>query len=247
MKLHHWEPHGACARVLIALAEKGLPYAGQYVDLLNGEQFRSGFLALNPGGQVPVLEHDGLALTDASYICEYLEEAFPDAPRLMPDDPKGRWTVRGWQKFVDDHLAGAISDLAWDRHREAADPAAIAALAEQAPTDERRAHWREHAAPFPAERLDRARAYVHQAIERMEAALARGPWLAGDGFSLADIAVYGYASWLPDLAPELVSPPVADWLGRVGARDSVNAARQAGRAVDPHAQAAPGPEQTRWG
>lgn len=247
MHLYHWEPNGASARVLIALAEKGLPYVGNYVDLIGGEQFSPEHVARNATGEVPVLVKDGTPMTEASYICEYLEDAHPDAPALMPADPQGRWTVRGWQKYVDDHLAGAISDLAWEAHRESVDPDIIGKGMRDAPTHERRQVWAEHAVPFPADRLAKAREYVTQAIAKVEDALARSPFLAGEHFSLADIAAYAYLAYLPKIAPHAITPQVADWLARIGERDSVRSIAKAGRASDPYAVAAPGPEQTRWG
>lgn len=247
MHLYHWEPNGASARVLIALHEKGLAFESHYVDLFARAQHRPEFAALNETGEVPVLVRDGTAFAESSYICEYLEEAFPDAPPLMPADPLGRWRVRGWQKHVDDHFAGAVSDLAWEAHRGDVDPSVLAAGAESAPTPGRRQLWREHAAPFPPDRLARARDYAGRGVARMDAALDGHDWLAGDAFSLADIAVHAYAAWLPRIAPGLLTERVRAWLARVHARAAVQAALKAGRAGDPYGVAAPGPEQTRWG
>src|SRR6185503_10486301 len=112
LELHHAEPNAASARVLIALKEKGLEFQSRYLDLLAFEQHAPEFLALNPAGQVPVLVHDGEAFTESSFICEYLDEAFP-GPSLLPEKPIDRWAARAWQKYVDDYLAAAVSDLAW--------------------------------------------------------------------------------------------------------------------------------------
>ena len=85
LELYHWEPNGACARVMIALKEKGLEFESRYVDLLAFEQHSPAFLALSGTGETPVLVRDGEAFTESSYVCEHLDEAFPDPP-LMPSD-----------------------------------------------------------------------------------------------------------------------------------------------------------------
>lgn len=246
MQLYHWEPNGACARVLIALAEKGLDYEGHYMDVHARAQHRPEYVALSPEGEVPLLLRDGLAMTQSSYICEYLEEAFPDAPALMPVDSHSRWLVRGWQKYVDDHFAGAVSDLAWQAYGKHVDPSVLAAGAKSAPTHERRLVWQQHAAPFPEERIARARDYVAQAVGRMDAALDRHDWLVGDTFSLADIAVYAYAAYLPHIAQGPLTERVRIWLSRMAAREGVQKALKVAHHA-PFTIAAPGPEQTRWG
>ena len=85
----------------------------------------------------------------------------------------------------------------------------------------------------------------------MEQALETSDWLAGPDFSLADIAVFAYANYLPRLEPELVNdktaPRTLAWLQRMAAREGVKAALATARTPDPFAAAAPGPEHTRWG
>ena len=80
LQLYHWEPNGACARVMIALKEKVLEFESRYVDLLAFEQHSPAFLALSGTGETPVLVRDGEAFTESSYVCEHLDEAFPDPP-----------------------------------------------------------------------------------------------------------------------------------------------------------------------
>ena len=110
LELYHWEPNAASARVMITLKEKGLDFQSRYVDVLGFEQHAPEFLKLNETGETPVLTHDGEPFIESSFICEYLNEAFPGAA-LMPADPYARWQARTWQKYVDDHLAAAVSDL----------------------------------------------------------------------------------------------------------------------------------------
>lgn len=83
----------ATFRVRAALNFKELDYVEQIVDLTKAEQFEEGFHRLNPQHALPVLEHDGLRLTQSLPIIEYLDETWPHAP-LLPKDPAGRARVR---------------------------------------------------------------------------------------------------------------------------------------------------------
>jgi glutathione S-transferase len=107
--------------------------------------------------------------------------------------------------------------------------------------------WIEHSEPFPVDRLERAREYAVQAAAKLAEALAEGPWLAGEAFTLADIAMAAWVAYLPKVVPGVLGPAATDWLDRVLARPAMQAALGRGRAADPFALAAPGPEATRWG
>jgi maleylacetoacetate isomerase len=95
LRLYTYWRSSAAYRVRIALAVKGLEYESVPRHLLRegGEQRRPDFLALNPQGLVPALEHDGHVMTQSLAICEYLEEIHPQPP-LLPTDPLGRAAVR---------------------------------------------------------------------------------------------------------------------------------------------------------
>lgn len=244
LEVYHWEPNGASLRVLAVLEEKGLPYTSHFVDVLKRENHGDGFLSLNPTGELPVLVHDGRPYFQSSYVCEYLEDAFPETPRLMPGDPLGNWQVRYWQKYVDDYIAAAVSDLAWDTF---GDRGLAAQGVKSAPTIERQVVWEEHSEAFPEDRLTKAREYATQAAEKLAEALDHWPWLAGEAFTFADIAMAAWIAYLPKVIPGALGPAASDWLARALARDATQAALGKGRAEDPFALAAPGPEATRWG
>jgi glutathione S-transferase len=256
LELYHWEPNAASARVMIALEEKGLEYSSRYVDVLRFEQHTREFTALNEAGQVPVLVRAGLTYTDASLICEYLEEAFP-AEALIPADPLGRWRVRVWQKLVDDTLAAAVSELAWQAYGLPAlrarglDADRLQSAIARISAHDRREAWKAAIVGFEAERLAHARHTVAAAIATLEADLEGSSWLAGPGYSLADIAVFAYLSYVPSLCPDVLndraSPRLMAWIRKLGARPAVRAALTRGRLEDPFAIAAPGPEHVRWG
>jgi GST-like protein len=252
LELYHWEPNAASGRVLIALKEKGLEFESRYLDVLAFEQFAPDFLALNPAGQAPVLVRDDQAFNEASFICEYLDEAFPEHP-LMPKAPLDRWAARAWQKYVDDYLAAAASDMAWAALGQSSVKAGDWATLEEAvvaiPSKERRDQWQAALAGLDQELLEKARERIRLALARMEADLDGRDWLAPGGYSLADIAVYPYANYLPRIAPELLedAPRTRAWLKRMSERPAVRAAEAMGRSADAYALAAPGPEHIRWG
>ncbi len=260
LDLYHWEPNGASGRVLIALQEKGLAYSSCYVDVLAFEQYRPEILELTEQGEVPLLVHDGAVYTEASYICEFLDEAFPSRP-LLPKDARGRWQVRVWQKSVDDGFAASVSELAWQAYGGARGfgalvpgapmPSALCAALERIPVEAGRKLWQAAVAGLGEEQLARARDRVRDAVRRIEAQLSGSPWLAGTAYSLADIAVFPYFKYLPELCPDLVSddatPQTMSWMRAVGSRPAVRSALGRGRVANPFTVAAPGPEQVRWG
>ena len=79
-----------CARVRIALTEKGLAYDTVVIDL---DDRPSWLYEKNPVGKVPVVEDDGWVLPESAVINEYLEEKYP-LPALLPADPEARAAAR---------------------------------------------------------------------------------------------------------------------------------------------------------
>ena len=92
--LYGYYRSSAAYRVRIALNLKGLDYRQQPVNLLKGEQRDPAYLALNPQGLVPALLDGGQLLTQSLAICEYLDEAYPDTPALLPAGLMERARVR---------------------------------------------------------------------------------------------------------------------------------------------------------
>jgi glutathione S-transferase len=75
-----------CARVRIALAEKGIEYETVEIDL---DDRPAWIYEKNPLGRVPVLEEDTFVLAESAVIDEYLDDRYPDPP-LWPTDPAER-------------------------------------------------------------------------------------------------------------------------------------------------------------
>jgi maleylacetoacetate isomerase len=91
--LHDYYRSSAAYRVRIALNLKGIEYDRHPVNLLEDDQKSGEYRALNPQGLVPMLEIDGLKLTQSLAIMVYLDQRFPDPP-LIPADPADGAHVR---------------------------------------------------------------------------------------------------------------------------------------------------------
>ena len=100
MKLHSFFRSSAAYRVRIALAVKGLAYETVAHYLRKGEQRKPEYRALNPQALVPALEDAGSVVTQSLAIIEYLEEAYPQTPRLLPADPAERALVRAMSQAI---------------------------------------------------------------------------------------------------------------------------------------------------
>jgi len=91
--LHDYYRSSASYRVRIALNLKQVDHERRPVNLRDGEQCSPAYRALNPQGFVPMLEIDGLRITQSLAIIVYLDQKFP-APPLMPADLAGQAHVR---------------------------------------------------------------------------------------------------------------------------------------------------------
>ena len=101
LTLHGYWRSSSTWRVRIAMHHKGLSWRTVPVHLVDdgGQQNKPSFLDRNPMGQVPVLEVDGIKLSQSMAIMEYLEERWPDPP-LLPASPEGRARVRQLAEIV---------------------------------------------------------------------------------------------------------------------------------------------------
>lgn len=93
IKLHGFYRSSASYRVRIALNLKQIPYETIAHDLTVDAHRAPDYLALNPQGLLPTLEHDGIVLTQSAAIIEYLDERYPDPP-LVPGNAQDRARVR---------------------------------------------------------------------------------------------------------------------------------------------------------
>lgn len=98
LKLYGYWRSSATYRVRIALNLKNISYEYIPIHLLKngGEQHQSKYLTLNPSQLVPTLldEERGIQLSQSLAIIEYLDDAFPEMPCLIPTDPLTKYQVK---------------------------------------------------------------------------------------------------------------------------------------------------------
>ena len=195
----HWHPFSLFPRrVRIALLEKALPYEDVIVDLPGGALKTPEFRRLNPFGQVPVLEDDGLVLFESVAILEYLDERYP-TPSLLPSDVRLRATARQWMLTAGDYLLGPFHrwlarmftpEATWDRPDQ-----------------------------------ERAREEIAAHLDVLERTLDGREHLAGS-FSLADVCYAPFMCELETVqlgALLAERPRVRAWTERLKARPSIRA------------------------
>lgn len=222
LELYHNAFSSCSQKVRIVLGEKQLEWREHVIDLQAGGQHDPDYVKLNPSHVVPTLVHDGRVLVESTLINEYLDDAFPDPP-MRPADPVARHAMRLFVKQIDEQVHPAAGVLTYGI---ATRPLLLGRSAA-----EREAAWAQ--IPDPARRAARksvielgveapemagALAAFVGLLERMEAALAHGPWVAGDRFSLADACALPYVLRLDHLAlgPLIAARPrTADWFARI--------------------------------
>jgi glutathione S-transferase len=188
-------PQSTCSqRVRFVLNAKGLPFEEIKLDLLAGDQLKPEYLALNPNGVVPTLDHDGAIVIDSSVIIEYLDEVAPDRERLTPQDPVKRAHMRALMRFIDEMPAAAVRvptfNLAFLPRFAAMSEEEFLAFAESKPL-RKEFMLAMGRTGFPQKEMDAALQRLRRTYERMDAEIEKsgGPWLLGREVSLADIAL----------------------------------------------------------
>jgi glutathione S-transferase len=233
LKLYHAEPVANSLKSLIPLKEKGLEFESRYVDLHKFEQHEPWFVAINPEGQVPVLDHDGFIVTHTTVINEYLEDAFPDAPPLRPNEPKGNSRMRYWNKFIDEHVMNYVSMWGWHRMvgviARGVETGEFEKLGERIPLHEQREKWKTARSGFSEADLANATRKIEVAVAKVEDQLGRTPWLAGEMFTLADVNFFSHcgmmlARMFPEIGTQERCPRLLAWVERTRARPGVAAA-----------------------
>ncbi len=231
LTLYHYWSSVCSQKARICLAEKGIDWQSRHVDLFTFQNWDPDYVALNPKGVVPTLDHDGRIVIESNLIVEYLEEAFPDAPSFRPADPYDRARMRLWIYDSEEIAHVSVNTLSYNaRHRPRMakfDRAELERIAARCPNPVtgRRFLRRLEVGVSEAEEAD-AYATLDHLLDRMEATLAAGPWLLGARYSLADMAMAPYVNRVEVLPrPEMVGaarrPRVADWWQRIQARPAV--------------------------
>jgi glutathione S-transferase len=179
---------GNCYKIKLMLNLLNIEYQWVAVDILNGETQTPEFLAKNPNGKIPVLElEDGTCLWESNAILNFLA----DGSQYLPSEPRLRTQVLQWQFFEQYSHEPCIAV----------------------------ARFIQFYLGLPEERMAEYRSMHkagYRALAVMEQQLKRTPFLVGETFSIADIALYAYTHVAHqggfDLAPY---PAIQQWLGRV--------------------------------
>src|SRR3954462_864255 len=164
MILYDHAASGNCMKCRILLRQLGIEYESVTVDLFLGETRTAQHFARNPDGRIPVLELDsGETIAESAAILLYLGEGTP----FVPTDPLTRARVHQWLFFEQNQVEANL---------------AVARFMRQAGRDT------EQPGVFEA-RLPRGIA----AIATLERGRSDGrAFVAGDTYTVADIALYGY-------------------------------------------------------
>jgi len=103
IKLYDFELSGNCYKLRLLMSILGVPYEVVPVDFYPGREHKSDwFLKLNPLGQLPVIDDNGLILRDAQAILTYLAARYDSSGRWYPvDDPALLGQIGQWNAFAD--------------------------------------------------------------------------------------------------------------------------------------------------
>ncbi|MGB4056640.1 MAG: glutathione S-transferase family protein [Alphaproteobacteria bacterium] len=196
--LFHLWLHPFSRKVRVVLTEKKLDFELKIEKIW---ERRTEFLALNPAGDVPVLiENDGTTLANSQVICEYLEEVYPEV-NLLGHDPVQRAETRrlvSWfdVKFNREVTDNLIGEKLMKKFLKTGEP---------------------HA---PAVRAGHANIHYH--LDYIGFLTERRKWLAGDNFSLADIAAATHLSAIDYIGdvPWEEHEAAREWYAKVKLRPS---------------------------
>ena len=170
---HH--PYSSNAqKVRLLLEEMGVPFQPVLVNLQKGEQSLPPFLAINPFGAVPAIDHDGFPLAESNTILRYLAQVFGQK-ELYPDDLKDRARIDQAMDFTSAHISRWLAILNWHQ--------VIAPMMDL---------------PSNPQAIKEAEVQLQRYLPKLERSLKTAkPFIAGPHYTIADI------SFVPLLAQAL--------------------------------------------
>lgn len=231
LELYHAGLTTCSKKVRLCLAEKGLEYRSNYLDLRKFEHHRPEYLAINPNGVVPALVHDGEPVLESMLINEYIDAVFPTPP-LRPTDPLELARMRLWTKLADNYGLAAVIPNTWAFYQPVLEKLSAEEydrMIARVPTEERREQWRKASDnSFSEDDHRKARSAAERIVGKIEAGVGDGPWLMGTTYTLADIDLLPYVDrislYFPDvLGPDARATRTQAWLNRMRARPAVMA------------------------
>lgn len=188
-KLYACLGSGNCFKVWLAMQQLGITFDFEVIDVLSGQQKSPEFLAVNPLGVVPYLARDdGDGIGESNAMLWYLAEG----TQLMPSTQIDRAKALQWMFFEQSKLEPFIS------------PARFFTTILPAVRQERAADiaaWQANAKP---------------GLTRLNEHLAANEFVLPSGYSIADIAIFGYTHVVEEADIALNSyPAIARWIESV--------------------------------
>lgn len=168
----------------------------RYINLLKGEQFETAFVDRNPNSKIPTLRHNGRDIIESCAILEYLGEQFPTD--LLPlNDAK--WDVLPWVYWQAANVGPIFGNkLSYTRYMDNV-------------PDAQKTH--------PLERFNNEALRLVSVLDKK---LGDNPWVCGDTFTIADIALYPWIrGWKWSKVNITTWPRIMAWVDRVRARPGV--------------------------
>lgn len=203
MKLYDCRAAANPRSVRIALAEKAIDVECVQIDLFKGEQHGEAFRRVNPFGAVPCLElDDGVVIGESTAIARYLEAKHPE-PRLLGSTPNEQALIAMWQRRVEDGVLNAATTFF---HH------ATPGLGESARY--RNAEWGQA----------NKKRFI-DTLGLLDRELGSRAYVAGDGFSFADITAICGIDFAKAVGIEMPDGHrnLRAWHARISARPSASA------------------------
>ncbi len=209
MKLYDCQMAPNPRRVRVFLAEKGVDILKTEVSIIEGENLKPEYLAVNPRGLLPTLElDDGNRIDETIAICRYIEETHPE-PNLMGQDALEKAQIESWQRHMEFDGLNPTGEM----FRNSFDPFKNRGLP-----------GLENVQAIP-ELAARGKAGVERFYERLEQRLSQSTYIAGERYTIADITalcVVDFASFAKMGIPE-ANTNTKRWHADVSARPSAKA------------------------
>ncbi len=202
VELYYWPtPNGW--KISVALEEMGLPYTLNLVNIGAGEQFHPEFLKIAPNNRMPaIVDPEGpdgapIAIFESGAILQYLARK---TGLFHGATERERVAVDQWLFWQ----VGGVGPMAGQAHHFLKYAPAL-----EPPQD----------LPYAKDRYRREVARLYGVLDRQ---LGRNRFVAGDFYSIADMAIWGWASlWEGQQQTLDDKPHMARWLDEVGARPAV--------------------------
>lgn len=191
LNLFHFAVSNCSQRVRVALEEKGLAWHDQHLDLMNNAHATDHYKSINPKGVVPTLVHDGRTIIESIDIISYLD-SLGNGPKLMPEEDALAAEMHHLLNMADG-IQGAVKVLSHEflfKPMRKKSPKQIAEM-RQTPLNPALIDFlEEFSKGFSKEFLTENVGQFETAFNALDASLAKhgGPWLAGQQFTLADVA-----------------------------------------------------------